>query len=358
MTNRILLILRIIVLSVIVPCFIGRAIALAESPREQLSQMVEQLQKTPGDNALREKIIRLAQELKPAPALSEEAERHMAYGAAAFTAAKSLADYKESVKEFEQATLAAPWYGDAYLNLGVAQDKAENYEAALRSLKLALLALPDDKQIKALFYQVEYRNKKAQAATPKPGESFRDCADCPEMVIIPPGSLAMGKTEVTQGQWRAVMGNNPSSFKNCGDNCPVENVSWNDAKDFIQKLNVKTGKQYRLPSEAEWEYACRAGGQQEYCGSNNVDAVAWYEGNSNSTRPVAGKQPNAFGLYDMSGNVWEWVEDCYGGDCANRVLRGGSWYGKTALLLASHRFWFEPTHKHFNDGFRLALPVK
>ena len=335
-------------------------IAHAESPREQLKQMVEQLQKTPDDNALREKIIRLAQELKPAPVLTEEVERHMAYGTAAFTAAKSLADYKESVKEFEQATLAAPWYGDAYLNLGMAQDKAENYEAALRSLKLALLALPDDKQIKGLLYQVEYRNKKAQATpTPKLGESFRDCTDCPEMVIIPPGNLAMGKTEVTQGQWRAVMGNNPSSFKNCGDNCPVENVSWNDIKDFIQKLNVKTGKQYRLPSEAEWEYACRAGGQHRYCGSNNLDAVAWYEGNSGgSTHPVAGKQPNAFGLYDMTGNVWEWVEDCYSGDCANRVLRGGSWYGKTALLLASYRLWFEPTHKYFNDGFRLALPVK
>ena len=216
---------------------------------------------------------------------------------------------------------------------------------------------------------------KVEASAPKAEAPILDCPDCPQLAIIPAGSydmgetgpkhrvtlksFALGKTEVTQGQWKAVMGNNPSHFARCGDNCPVEQVSWNDVQAFIQKLNAKTGKQYRLPSEAEWEYACRAGGQQEYCGSNNLDAVAWYEGNSGgSTHPVAGKQPNAFGLYDMSGNVWEWVEDCYSGDCVNRVIRGGSWYGKTALLLASYRLWFEPTHKYFNDGFRLALPVK
>jgi tetratricopeptide (TPR) repeat protein len=165
--------------------------AYAQSPREQLRQMVQQLQKAPSDNALREKIITLAATLKPALALPEEAERHMAYGTAAFTGAKSPADYKEAVKEFEQATLAAPWHGDAYFNLGVAQDKAENYEAALRSLNLARLASPDSKDIKTLIYQVEYRNKKAQA-TPKSGETFRDCTDCAEMVVIPLAALSVG----------------------------------------------------------------------------------------------------------------------------------------------------------------------
>lgn len=135
----------------------------AQSPRDQLTQMVEQLKKNPADAALREKIIKLGQEIKPAPAVPEEAERHMAYGTAAFTGAKSLADYKESANEFEQATFAAPWYGDAYFNLGVAQDKAENYEAALRSLHLARLALPESKDIKTLIYQIEYRNKKAHS---------------------------------------------------------------------------------------------------------------------------------------------------------------------------------------------------
>src|SRR5208283_145707 len=123
----------------------------------------------------------------------------------------------------------------------------------------------------------------AAANNPQEGTTFRDCPDCPEMVVIPAGSFdmgsskgneqpvhrvtitkafLMGKTEVTQGQWRAIMNNNPSSFNNCGDNCPVEIVSWDEVQEFIEKLNAKTGKQYRLPSEAEWEYACRAGEQQ------------------------------------------------------------------------------------------------
>ncbi len=195
-----------------------------------------------------------------------------------------------------------------------------------------------------------------------PGKTFRDCDNCPEMVIIPPGAFemgshnnvmekplhivvirkafAMGKTEVTQGQWKAVMGYNPSYFYSCGDDCPVDGVSWIEAQEFIRLLNKKTGKSYSLPSEAEWEYACHAGEQQEYCGSDNIDSVAWYNANSFfKTHPVAQKQPNAFGLYDMSGNVIEWIldtaEHTYTGapkdgrawfhDPPGRDLRGGSW---------------------------------
>lgn len=134
----------------------------AQPLREELKQMVEQLQKTPTDNVLREKIIKLVPTLKSSPVLPPEAERRMARGAAAFKGAVSVADYQDAAKEFEQATLAAPWYGDAYFNLGVAQDKAENYETALRSLNLALLASPDSKDIKALIYEVEYRQEKAR----------------------------------------------------------------------------------------------------------------------------------------------------------------------------------------------------
>lgn len=133
--------------------------AYAESPREQLKQMVEQLQANPDDDALREKIIKFAQKLKPAPAIPEEAERRMGRGTAAFKGSKSVADYQKAAQEFEQATLAAPWYGDAYFNLGVAQDKAEEYEDALSNLKLALLSLPNSKDIKALIYEVEYRKE-------------------------------------------------------------------------------------------------------------------------------------------------------------------------------------------------------
>jgi len=158
-----------------------------------------------------------------------------------------------------------------------------------------------------------------------PGTVFRDCAECPEMVVIP-GGIAIGRTEVTQGQWRVVMGNNPSNFSSCGDTCPVEKVSWDDAQEYVRKLSQKTGKTYRLPTETEWERACRAGSQQEYCGSDNIDSVAWYDGNSGSkTHAVAGKQANAWGLNDMSGNVWEWTDSCYDSDCSKRVLRGGSW---------------------------------
>jgi formylglycine-generating enzyme required for sulfatase activity len=232
--------------------------------------------------------------------------------------------------------------------------------------------------------------KKEAATASKAGKAFIE----PEVVEIPAGSFdmgydkglgglaipvhrvnfakpfAIGKTEVTQGQWKAIMGNNPSGFKKCGNNCPVENVSWNDAKKFIQKLNQKTGKQYRLPSEAEWEYACRAGGRQEYCGSDDADSVAWSGENSSDTaHPVATKKANAFGLYDMSGNVIEWVEDSYHnnyndapmdgsawqGDGVQRVSRGGSWSSSDYIRpVYHHRFHFPPDARGANVGFRLA----
>lgn len=133
----------------------------AQSPREELQQMVERLQNSPADTGLREQIIKLALTLKPAPVLPPEAERRMVRGSAAFKGATSMTGYQDAAKEFEQATLAAPWYGDAYFNLGVSQDKAENYEAALRSLKLARLASPESKEIQTLIYEVEYRQEKA-----------------------------------------------------------------------------------------------------------------------------------------------------------------------------------------------------
>lgn len=145
-------------------CLALAANVYAQSPREQLQQMVEQLQKMPSDNALRERIIKLGAEIKPAPAVPEEAVRRMARGAAAFKSATSAADYHDAANEFEQATLAAPWYGDAYYNLGVAQDKAGNYQAALRSLNLAQLSALDSREIKELIYEVEYRRDKALAA--------------------------------------------------------------------------------------------------------------------------------------------------------------------------------------------------
>ena len=177
----------------------------------------------------------------------------------------------------------------------------------------------------------------------------------PAMVRIPGRNYELGKYAVTQKEWREVMGSNPSHFSSCGDTCPVEQVSWNDVHEFLQKLNAKTGRQYRLPDEAEWEYACAGGSQNEYCGSNNINSVAWYKENSNSTtHPVGQKQANGYGLYDMSGNVWQWMENCYDSSCGGRVLRGGSWYNVPVITRSALRNDRTPASRDINYGFRVA----
>jgi len=185
-------------------------------------------------------------------------------------------------------------------------------------------------------------------------------------------AFSIGKYEVTQGQYKRIMGSNPSHFSSCGDDCPVEKVSWDDAQSFISRLNSQSGRNYRLPTEAEWQYACTSGGKnEEYCGGNDVDAVAWYKENSGGkTHRVGTKQPNGLGVYDMSGNVWEWVQDWYGSNYpssgsnptgassgSNRVLRGGSWGYETADVRASIR-GSTPGDRSLNLGFRLVSPVQ
>ena len=182
-------------------------------------------------------------------------------------------------------------------------------------------------------------------------------------------SYYIGKYEVTQAQWRAVMGSNPSCFT--GDNLPVEQVSWNDIQEFITKLNQQTGKTFRLPTEAEWEYAARGGNKSKgykYSGSNTIGDVAWYGNNSsNTTHPVGQKAPNELGIYDMSGNVWEWCQDWYGSYSADsqtnptgpsrgstRVLRGGSWGSNARNCRVSIRNILNPDYGYDNNGFRLV----
>lgn len=219
-----------------------------------------------------------------------------------------------------------------------------------------------------------------------------------EMVRIPPGSFVMGsplrggdderpvtrvtfttafslgKTQVTQRSWVAVMGKNPSGFK--GESLPVENVSWDDAMEFCRKLttlersagSLPSGYVYTLPTEAQWEYACRAGTTGDYAG--DLQAMAWYSDNSaNTTHAVGGKQANAWGLHDMHGNVWEWCADWYadklpGGSVSDskgpasgsfRVDRGGSWWVVAAYCRSALRSWFSPSHRNDFLGFRLAL---
>ena len=240
----------------------------------------------------------------------------------------------------------------------------------------------------------------ARTTSRQPGTTFKDCPDCPEMVVIPAGaflmgskadpfastqpseneqpqyqvtikSFAIGKYEVTQEQWYAVMGTLPSRFK--GRTLPVEQVSWSDAQEFVKKLSDNTGKNYRLPSEAEWEYAARAGSQTAYSFGDNVGELGrygWFNNNSNNTtHPVGEKLPNAFGLHDMHGNVWEWTEDCWNenysnaptdgsawtaGNCSLRVVRGGSWYIDPQYLRSAGRDRFTTASRFSSVGFRVA----
>jgi formylglycine-generating enzyme required for sulfatase activity len=190
----------------------------------------------------------------------------------------------------------------------------------------------------------------------------------------------LGKYPVTQEQYQAVMGNNPSNFKDDPKN-PVEQISWDDAQEFCKKLNQLTGKEYRLPTEAEWEYACRAGTQTRYYFGDDAAKLGdygWYDENSGSkTHPVGQKKPNDWGLYDMSGNVWEWCEDPYHDSYANkpentknngntiwlsgnvslRVLRGGSCFNYSRSCHSAKRYWFVADVRDIYIGFRLAVSV-
>ena len=212
-----------------------------------------------------------------------------------------------------------------------------------------------------------------------------------EMVPIPGRDFRMGKYEVTQAQWEAVTGENPSEFK--GADHPVENISWNDCQAFLEKLNAHpaaraSGLVFRLPTEEEWELACRAGSTNDYCrladGTEITEAtlgrVAWFYENlstrprwlsrfldfaerlvdrvrevdwseTESHKPVGRKEPNAWGLYDLHGNVWEWTETA---DGMIRVSRGGSWFSSAGDCGSSYRLWSSPSRRYYNLGFRLC----
>ncbi len=209
-----------------------------------------------------------------------------------------------------------------------------------------------------------------------------------EFVLIPGGTFMMGAavkhqvviskpyymqaTEVTQGQWRKVMGSNPSLFNTCGDDCPVENISWVDVQEFIRRLNQKEGvKKYRLPTEAEWEFACQTGSAVKDALDAKEDKFgdyAWYDANSErKTHPVATKKPNAWGLYDMHGNVLEWCQDWYddypkgkvidpkgASSAQHKVLRGGAWLGSPTTLQCTFRSEDYAVVQSNDIGFRLV----
>jgi formylglycine-generating enzyme required for sulfatase activity len=191
------------------------------------------------------------------------------------------------------------------------------------------------------------------------GSCDSDVRDIKKIEVV---SFYIGKYEVTQAQWQAVMGDNPSGFFGCG-NCPVDSVSWNDVQEFVRKLNVQTGKKYRLPTEAEWEYASKGGRKtngSKYSGSNNLQDVAWYEDNSeNKTHKVGLLRSNELGIYDMTGNVKEWCLDLVNFElnyiCG--IMRGGSIGEDADWCTIIIRDRAEPDYRDNSIGFRLVLPV-
>ncbi|MBN2374658.1 formylglycine-generating enzyme family protein [bacterium] len=233
-----------------------------------------------------------------------------------------------------------------------------------------------------------------------PGRPARVNIDQTQHRVVISKGFYMGITEVTQSQWESVMGENPSYFKKCGGECPVENVSWDDCQEFIKRLNLmEGGGLFRLPTEAEWEYACRAGSQTAiYTGPMDIkdnriaaelDPIAWYAGNSCAdyhgvwdclnwpenihkcrgcgVHPVARKEPNIWGLYDMLGNVWEWCQDWYGGYPADqvidprgpsngrhRIFRGGGWMSGAQSCCCGYRNYHHPDYHYSTLGLRLA----
>ena len=205
-------------------------------------------------------------------------------------------------------------------------------------------------------------------ATPEMKDPYSD--EKPTHQVTLTNDYYIDKYEVTQALWQAVMGNNPSNFK--GDNLPVENVSWDDCQEFISKLNRITGKKFRLPTEAEWEYAARGGNKSrgyQYSGSSNLSDVSWYTSNSGrKTHTVGSKQANELGIYDMSGNVWEWCQDWKGTYISSsqvnptgansgsyRVIRGGSWIRTARYCRSSCRYSSSPGGRNIGLGLRLIL---
>lgn len=215
---------------------------------------------------------------------------------------------------------------------------------------------------------IKYNMVWVEGGTFRMGATSEQGSDAAHSVTV--SGYYIGKTEVTQALWKAVMGSNPSCFK--GDDLPVEDVSWNDCQEFIEKLNYLTGQNFRLPTEAEWEFACRGGNNSlgyEYSGSDYIDDVAWsWDNSGEKTHLVATKLPNELGIYDMSGNVWEWCSDWYGdyssgaqtnpkgpNDGVSRVGRGGCWYYDELSCRSSYRFLGDPTTCAAGLGLRLAL---
>ncbi len=273
---------------------------------------------------------------------------------------------KQNIAPLRWRRYAAYGGGVLFLFLIIWQISA-NFNVDMSSA--ALIAKPNTNLESSFTFNypmVEIKGGTFQMGSPV-SEKDRFSDECQHSATV--SSFYMGRYEVTQAQYRAIMimYSNPSAHEGC-DECPVENVSWDDVQNFIQKLNQKTGKTYRLPTEAEWEYAARGGNKSKsykYAGGNSLAGIAWYDGNSGKkTRPVGKKAPNELGLHDMSGNVWELCGDYYKAypnckgsveDGLFRVIRGGGWDFSADECRAATRFYYEENAGLDDDlGFRLV----
>jgi len=277
-------------------------------------------------------------------------------------------------------------------------DKPEHFHAYLKQYpegafaSLAILQLQEiEAKEKRIKTKKKFLKESGSEKTANPGDIWTDPLTGMDFVWVPKGCFQMGrniddsdekpihevcidgfwigKYEVTQKQWQKIRIVGPFHFPR-GNDYPVENVSWNSVKNFISELNRRTGNKFSLPSEAQWEYAARSGGKNEkYSGGDNVDSVAWYRSNSGeTTHPVGTKLPNGLGIYDMSGNVWEWCEDVYDKDAyskhsrnnplitsgsSHRVNRGGAWGLKPSYVRSTNREKDKPSYATKLLGFRL-----
>jgi formylglycine-generating enzyme required for sulfatase activity len=411
--------------------------------KEKLDQDIASLQKAkPGgarETQLREDAIATALAMNPAPTPPDEAQQELDKAKSELKVAATPIDYKAAAGTLRKALRQAPWLAEGYQALADAEEKAGNYSDAISNLKYYSLANPQASdatqvqskiadlqqlQLKAQQAYEEQRKVRAMAASrlhtqaaanahPTGGRTFRDCADCPEMVVVPAGSFTMGspsseagrgddegpqhqvtigssfavgKYPVTRDEYaRFVEATGHSNDESVVDfpqtaRDPVVAVSWDDVKAYVAWLSEKTGKNYRLLTESEYEYAERAGTSTVYWWGDSADELCRYANggpcNHRGTVPVGTYPANAFGLNDMAGNVWEWTEDCFNesyagapvdgtawtaGICSQRVARGGSWDndgdGAWSLRSAARppfRINDSSRYRVINFGFRVA----
>ena len=304
-----------------------------------------------------------ALDVEPAPDFA------LVYGVALVHHGAGAEDWRKARTLLTQYVIAAGWESERYthaLELLMAIEAkldAAEAQASLEERLPEILETVRDRMVRV------GSGSFSMGCTP---EQERCGADEAPVRTVQVDAFEIGAYEVTQKLWQVVMGENPSAFAYC-PRCPVETVSWDDVQTFLQRLN--SGRDgYRLPSEAEWEYASRGGPRgkgYQYAGSNDWAEVAWYNENAdNATHAVGQRKPNELGLFDMSGNVREWVQDCYHddyagapndgraweeADCGRRVIRSGPWYGKPSYVRSANRFWYNPDFRNNNLGFRLAL---